>query len=125
MSSKYFVTIFVDTGDKTEEWTEWAKEHTADLMELPGFTASRAYRVRDDYKARHPETFDSQPPYDLMTYYEVDEEGLEFLTTWERPVGDPPAGNTRDFPTPLGKNVGHAFLWEAIQDENSRPEAQS
>jgi hypothetical protein len=121
VSRKYIVTIFVDSGDKSEEWAQWNKDHTADLVKLPGFVASRAYRVRNDYLYRHPETFDTQPPYDFMNYYEVDEEGLKTLTTIPRPVGDPPAGGTRPFPTPLGPFVGHAYLWEALADENRAP----
>ena len=119
---KFIVTIFVNSGDKTQEWEEWARDHVADMIALPHFTATRAYRVRKDFLGGHPETFDSQPPYDVMTYYEVNEEGLKHLTTVPREVGEGPAAGTRDFPTPLGPYVGHAFMWEALADENRATE---
>ena len=122
MDRKYIVTVFVDTGDKTEEWAEFAKEHTADLIKVPGFLASRAYLARGDYVGGHPETFGTRPPYDLMTYYEVDDEGLHNLTTVRREAGDAPKGGTRPFPSPLGPYVGHSYLWEALADENRKPE---
>ena len=120
---KYIVTIFVDSGDKTEEWVEWNKSHTAKLAKLPGFVSSRAYRIRKDYVGGHPEAFESTPPYDLMNFYEVDEEGLKTLTTVPREVGEGPMGGDRAFPTPLGPFVGHAFMWEALADENRNPDA--
>jgi len=114
---KYLSTVFCDMGDKAEEWTEWAKEHVADMIKLPGFIGCQAFRARPDFSFAHAEVLPTMPSYNLMTFYEHDEQGLEFLTTNSRPTGAGPAAETRSFPSPLGPRVGETFLWEAISPE--------
>lgn len=119
--TRYIATIFTNTGDKKEEWTQWNKDHVADMIKLPGIIACQAFQVRNDFLYRHDEATPTQPPYDAMNWYEFDDEGLKFMTSVRRELGTPPAAGTRDFPTPLGPYVGDSFLWESISQEFRDP----
>ena len=111
----YIVLALMDTRDKTEEWTEFHVEHVEDMVRnVPGFLASRVYRVRPDFTAAHPETLPTRPPYDLVTYYELDQRGVDFVTTRRPAPEEGPAGGSRPFPGPLGPHMGDSYLLEAV-----------
>ncbi|WP_143435341.1 hypothetical protein [Henriciella aquimarina] len=114
---KYIVMVLIHAGDETEAWTEWAKKHAADMIKVPGFLTAQAFVRRREFSFEHGEVIPTLPPYDLMTWYEVDEEGMKFLSTNERPKGSPPMADSAPFPTPLGGYTGNEYLWEAITPE--------
>lgn len=114
---KYVITVFNHGAGKPDEWAEWGKEHVADMMKTPGFLSAQAFRRRYDFSYEHPEVLPTLPPYDVMTFYEINEEALEFLTTNSRPKGSGPEGGSRPFPTPLGGYTGNEYLWESISPE--------
>lgn len=113
---KYVVMGLTAAGDKTREWEEWGAEHVAKMMRVPGYISGQAFRRRKDMTFIHPEVVPTLPPYDRMTFYEVDEEGLQFLTTHKREAG---AGSLvgGGFPSPLGPYVGDSYLWETLSPE--------
>lgn len=123
---KYVEMVLIDSGDKPKEWTEWCKEHVADIIGTPGFLSAQAFRRRPEFSYAHPEVLPTLPPYDLMTFYVIDEDGKNFLTTNERPAGSSPGGGSRPFPSALGGYTGNQYLWEAISPEfrafSERPE---
>ena len=114
---KYVVMALTHAGDKVEEWGDWCQEHVADMIRTPGFISAQAFRRCSAYSYMHHEVIATLPPYDFMTFYEVDEAGKDFLTTTDRPVGSRPASGATSFPTPLGGYTGNEYLWEAISPE--------
>lgn len=114
---KYVITVLSHAAGKTDEWKKWGEEHVADMLKMPGFLSAQAFGRRSDFSFAHPEVLETLPPYDVMTFYEVDEDAVKFLTTNSRPRGSGPEAGSRPFPTPLGGYTGNEYLWEAISPE--------
>lgn len=105
------------------DWADWNDEHARDMVKA-GFISGQTWWVRPDYTRNHPEALPTRPPYNMVQMYEVDEQMLQTMLVKKTPeMGRGPAGGTRPFPSPLGKNMGDGFLLEPIYEAFRREPA--